>query len=105
MTYSKLYFGKELDEVSYEDIENFFVDEKDESNKIEFKSYYNPDERNHTEKENGVIRSYLCTSKFGRRTCNLGCTSRTNYFRKKKKPKGALSPADKLFEKKKRQFL
>ena len=57
MTYSKLYFGKELIELTYDDIENYFVDEKDESNKIEYKSYHNPDEKNHTENENGVVKA------------------------------------------------
>jgi hypothetical protein len=57
MSYSKLFFGKELSKLNYDDIENYFLDEKGESNKIEFKSYFNPEEKGHKEKENGVIRT------------------------------------------------
>mgnify|MGYP000881575833 FL=1 len=39
MNYSKNYFGKNLTELSYTDIENFFIEEKKESNSLEFKSY------------------------------------------------------------------
>jgi hypothetical protein len=35
MTYSKLFFGKDILELDYRDIENFFVEEKEESNKTE----------------------------------------------------------------------
>lgn len=39
MNYSENYFGKNLTELNYTDIENFFVEEKEESNSLEFKSY------------------------------------------------------------------
>lgn len=39
MDYSLAYFGKNLDNLLYEDIVNFFSQEKEESNKIEFKAY------------------------------------------------------------------
>lgn len=39
MNYSQSYFGKDLSELLYSDIVDFFVDEKDESNSIEFKSF------------------------------------------------------------------
>lgn len=39
MSYAKLYFGKEMNEVSYNDIESYFIDEKEESDKIEYKSF------------------------------------------------------------------
>jgi len=39
MNYSENYFGKNLSDLEYTDIENFFIEEKDESNTIEFKSY------------------------------------------------------------------
>lgn len=39
MDYSEKYFGKKLDKITFSDIEVYFTDEKDESNKIEFKSY------------------------------------------------------------------
>ena len=39
MDFSELYFGKTLDSLSYQDIEEFFREEKEESNRIEFKSF------------------------------------------------------------------
>ena len=100
MTYSKLYFGKELIELTYVDIEKYFVDEKDESNKIEYKSYHNPDEKNHTEKENGVIRAIcgLINSEGG--LVIWGAPIGLTVVDKKEKIfKGPLSPVDKLIEK------
>jgi hypothetical protein len=100
MSYSKLYFGKELSELSYQDIENFFVDAKDESDKIEFKSYTNPDENNHNEKENGVIRAIcgLLNSEGG--IVIWGSPVGQIVVGKKEKVfVGALSPVNKLIEK------
>jgi len=100
MNYSKQYFGKELNELTYQDIEKFFVDEKDESDKIEFKSYHNPDEKNHTEKENGVIRAIcgLLNSEGGLVIWGAPI-GQTIVGKKEKIFKGTLSPADKLVEK------
>lgn len=100
MSYSTLYLGKELNDLSYSDIENYFVDEKDESNKIEYKSYHNPEEKNHTEKENGVIRAIcgLLNSEGG--LVIWGAPVGQAVTGKKEKIfKGALSPVDKLVEK------
>lgn len=100
MNYAKLYFGKELKELTYLDIENFFVEEKDESDKIEFKSYHNPDEKNHTEKENGVIRAIcgLLNSEGG--LVIWGAPVGQLVVGKKEKIfMGALSPSNKRVEK------
>lgn len=59
MSYLKLYFGKEYNELTYEDIENYFKEERDESDKIEYKSY--PEEffkdDSHKKRENGIFRT------------------------------------------------
>ncbi len=39
MNYSKSYFDKDIEELDYADIEKYFSVEREESNKIEFKSY------------------------------------------------------------------
>lgn len=39
MSLCKTYFGKEREELTYDDIENYFTEAKEESDKIEFKSY------------------------------------------------------------------
>jgi hypothetical protein len=59
MSYSQSYFGKELSDLTFADIETYFIEEREESDKIEFKSYHshNPEEKNHAEKEKGVLRT------------------------------------------------
>jgi hypothetical protein len=100
LNYTKQYFGKELGELTYQDIENFFVEEKDESDKIEFKSYHNAEERNHTEKENGVIRAIcgLLNSEGGIVIWGAPI-GQTVVGKNEKIFKGALSPSDKIVEK------
>lgn len=39
--YSQLYFGKDLESLEYQDILDYFVEEKEESENIEFKAYHN----------------------------------------------------------------
>lgn len=39
MNYSERFFGKDLVDLKYHDIENYFVSEKEESNTIEYKAY------------------------------------------------------------------
>ena len=39
MNYAESYFGKSLDSLAYQDIEDFFKEAKEESTRIEFKSY------------------------------------------------------------------
>lgn len=59
MSYLKLYFGKEFNELTYEDIENYFKEDRDESNKIEYKSYADEFGKTdaHKEKINGILRT------------------------------------------------
>lgn len=57
MAFSQLFFGHTLDTLTYDVIEDYFLDTQDESDKIEFKSYASQEERNHGEKENGVLRA------------------------------------------------
>jgi len=100
MSYSKLYFGKELSTLTYEDIENFFFNEKDESNKIEFKSYYDQDEKNHKEKLNGVIRAICALLNSEGGIVIWGAPIGQSVANKKEKIfKGALSPSKILIEK------
>ncbi len=63
MIYTKNYFGKEkIEDITYEDVVNFFSEERQESDKIEFKSFVTSIESNRKgdsikEKESGVIKS------------------------------------------------
>ena len=41
INYSHQYFGKDLNNLKYQDIVNFFIEEKEESDKIEFKAFHN----------------------------------------------------------------
>ncbi len=56
MSYIQQYFGKQPQDLVYQDIIDFFANEKEESDKIEFKSYHSLGE-NDKEKENGIIRT------------------------------------------------
>lgn len=53
--YSQQYFGKDLNDLIYEDILSFFIEEKEESDKIEFKAFH-PDFGNFNKNLEGVIR-------------------------------------------------
>ncbi|ACU60710.1 AlbA family DNA-binding domain-containing protein [Chitinophaga pinensis] len=61
--FSELLFGKQLNEVSYDDVLDYFNAPKVESNIIEFKSYYVKDdkakepEKEKRERENGVLKT------------------------------------------------
>ncbi|QWX84860.1 ATP-binding protein [Cellulophaga sp. HaHaR_3_176] len=53
--YAEKYFGKDLEELEYADISNFFIESKEESDKIEFKAFH-PDYGNFNQNLDGVIR-------------------------------------------------
>lgn len=63
MIFTKNYFGKEkIEEITYEDILKFFCEERQESDKIEFKSFVVSDKSDRKgdslkDKENGIIKS------------------------------------------------
>lgn len=58
MDYSTIYFYKPIDVLLYQDIEEFFVDAKEESTKIEFKSF-STEHGNFNDSLDGVIKG-LC---------------------------------------------
>lgn len=100
MKYTELYFGKSLSALTFDDIVNFFQEEKIESNKIEFKSFYSKEEHSFQEKENGVLRTIcgLLNSEGG--IVIWGAPIGKNVPGKVEKVfLGALSPCDKLIEK------
>lgn len=100
MTYSNLYFGKNLTELIYKDIQDFFIEEKDESDKIEFKSYFSNEEKNHTEKENGIIRTICALLNSDGGLIIWGAPiGQTAEGKKEKIFKGELSPLNVLIEK------
>ncbi|WP_159023958.1 hypothetical protein [Formosa sp. L2A11] len=53
--YAEKYFGKDLEELEYADISNFFIESKEESDKIEYKAFH-PDYGNFNQNLDGVIR-------------------------------------------------
>ncbi len=55
MSYTELYFKKEISEISFEDVAQYFIVAKQESDKIEFKSDHG-NEKPH-EKENNILKS------------------------------------------------
>jgi Putative DNA-binding domain len=101
MSYSKLYFNKELAELVYEDIETFFKEEKSESDKIEFKSYVETHGKNDTEKENTIIKAIcaLLNSEGGLIIWGAPVGKVIDTETKMKVFGGQLSPVTKLIEK------
>lgn len=59
MKYSQILFGKDLNDLEYDDLVQFFIDEKDETLNLEFKSYH-PTQGNHSDKENSVFKA-ICS--------------------------------------------
>jgi Schlafen, AlbA_2 len=55
MKYSQILFGKDLYDLTYNDIEDFFNIERDETLNLEFKSY--PAQGIHSDKENSVFKA------------------------------------------------
>jgi hypothetical protein len=57
MTYSELYFQKPIIDLAFDDIENFFKEEREESDKIEFKSFTDDNGANIKDKENTILKT------------------------------------------------
>ncbi len=55
MKYSQIQFGKDLYDLDYNDLVQFFQTEKDESLNLEFKSY--PAQGSHNDKENALLKA------------------------------------------------
>lgn len=53
----KNYFGKDLEEISLQDVQDFFQFEREETTRLEFKSYSEQNKDSVTEKEKGILRS------------------------------------------------
>ena len=99
MNYSKSYFNKNLDELAYQDIVDFFNDEQEESNKIEFKSFAEQ-HGNFNNKFDGVIRGICAFLNSEGGILIWGApVGVTLADRKEKIFKGDLSPVNELKEK------
>ncbi len=55
--YSKLYFNKDLQDITKNDVDHFFENEREESDTLEFKSFSDRDQRNAKESEFGILRT------------------------------------------------
>ncbi len=99
MSYIQQYFGKTPHDLTYQDIINFFATEKEESDKIEFKSFHAPGE-NEKEKENGIIRTVCALLNSSGGLLIWGAPVGQNIAgRTEKVFVGALSPVTRLVEK------
>ncbi|EHQ24602.1 AlbA family DNA-binding domain-containing protein [Mucilaginibacter paludis] len=100
MTYSNLYFGKDLATITYEDVRRYFEDDKDESDKIEYKSYHASDQVNHVEREKGIIKTIVALLNSEGGIIIWGAPLGSVVEGKKEKIfTGELSPLDRLIEK------
>lgn len=99
MNYSKSYFNKNLDELTYQDIVDFFSEEQEESDKIEFKSFAEQ-HGNFNNKFDGVIRGICAFLNSEGGILIWGApVGVTLADRKEKIFKGELSPVNELKEK------
>ncbi len=58
MNYAKNYFGKEnISDITYDDLIHYFSQEKEESDKIEYKSFDTTETKDPKEKERGILRA------------------------------------------------
>jgi Schlafen, AlbA_2 len=55
MSYSQIIFNKDLYDLTYNDVIDFFITEKEETLNLEFKSY--PTQGNHNDKENAMLKA------------------------------------------------
>jgi hypothetical protein len=99
-SYAEQNFGKPLTKITLKDLNDFFAIEHEESDTLEFKSYYEHGQNNHTHKENGVLKTicaYLNSS--GGLLIWGAPVGHTPPGRQHKIFTGALSPVSKLIEK------
>ena len=58
MNYFNQYFNKEkIEDITYDDVVSFFKEEKTESDKIEFKSFFSNEKEHEADKENAILKS------------------------------------------------
>ncbi len=100
MDYVKKYFGKELNELVYDDVQDFFIEEKDESDKIEYKSYFSDEKDKYEDKLNAVIKTICALLNSEGGLIIWGAPIGQKVTGKKEKIfKGELSPVNVLIEK------
>lgn len=98
MDYLNKYFGKDQSVLSYEDIENFFINSQEESDKIEFKSYTTLGSEK--DKLNAIIESICGMLNSSGGLIVWGAPVGKNQLGKTEKIfQGALTPLPKLYEK------
>lgn len=99
ISYCKRFFSKELIDLNYSDIVDYFKIEREESDKIEFKSYETEIEEKFKEKENGVIRTICALLNSEGGIVIWGAPKGKSIDGKKEKIfMGELSPCEKLIE-------
>lgn len=99
MDYSKAYFGKNLNKLLYQDIVDYFLVEKEESDKIEYKSF-SEHHGNFNNKLDGVIRGICAFLNSEGGILIWGAPEGVKLeHRKEKIFQGELSPVNELVEK------
>lgn len=104
MSFALLIIGKALDNLTFEDIEEYFLTPRVESDKIEFKSYA-PDlgpgtRKSHRDKENGVMKAICAMLNSAGGLIIWGAPEGKSIVGQREKVfQGALSPVNQLIEK------
>lgn len=99
-SYAALNFGKPLAEIDKDDLIRFFGTEREETDTVEFKSYYEKGQDNHKHKEAGVLKT-ICAflNSSGSMVIWGAPVGHTPEGRKTKVFTGDLSPVPQLIEK------
>lgn len=98
--YAEQHFGKPLTDITPTDLTHFFATEHEESDTVEFKSYYEKGQNNHKHKEDAVLKT-ICgfLNSSGGLLVWGAPEGHTPTGRQTKVFTGALSPVAKLIEK------
>ena len=100
MDYAKSYFSKSLDNLTYQDVENFFKEAKEESTRIEFKSYAAGRGKKFKDKLSGVVEGLCALLNSEGGILIWGAPEGQKVAGKQEDVfQGALSPVDELKEK------
>jgi hypothetical protein len=99
-SYAELHFGKLLVDITLDDLKHFFSTEREESNTLEYKSYFEKGQNNHNLKEAGVLKSICAFLNSSGGLFIWGAPiGRTPEGRQSKVFTGPLYPVPKLIEK------
>ena len=99
MNLPSLLFGKNLEEVTLNDVNNYFLEPKEESDQIEYKSYFDKRQNNPKEKEKAILKTVCAMLNSSGGMIIWGAPIEKKNKHGEKIYDGSLSPIDKMIDK------